>query len=173
MASHLSQQDPGPELQAAFRRHLPQRLRTLLRRARAQCRGGWDCNVLRALHDEIAVLAGACGRYGMLETGERLLALESALALPAAAQAVPDDAANAEIDALLDSLRPHLQPPSPGPTRSDWMPASTAMAARDPFPRCEIPPDKYWLQLGVADVQGVTDAAVANDAPAAQPEPPA
>jgi PleD family two-component response regulator/EAL domain-containing protein (putative c-di-GMP-specific phosphodiesterase class I) len=173
MASHLSQQDPGPELQAAFRRHLPQRLRTLLRRARAQCRSGWDCNVLRALHDEIAVLAGACGRYGMLETGERLLALESALALPAAAQGIPDAAANAEIDALLDSLRPHLQPPSPGPNRSDWMPAAAPLAARDPFPRCEVPPDKYWLQLGIADVQGVTGTVVANDVSAAQPEPPA
>jgi PleD family two-component response regulator/EAL domain-containing protein (putative c-di-GMP-specific phosphodiesterase class I) len=173
MASHLSEQDPGPELQAAFRRHLPQRLRTLLRRARAQCRSGWDCNVLRALHDEIAVLAGACGRYGMLETGERLLALESALALPAAAQGVPDAAANAEIDALLDSLRPHLQAPSPGPSRADGLPDSAPLAARDPFPRCEVPPGKYWLQLGVADVQVVTGTIVANDGPAVQPEPPA
>ncbi|HVU82579.1 MAG TPA: response regulator, partial [Rhodanobacteraceae bacterium] len=170
MASQLSQQDPGPELQAAFRRHLPQRLRTLLRRARAQCRSGWDCNVLRALHDEIAVLAGACGRYGMLETGERLLALESALALPSAAHGVPDAAANAEIDALLDSLRPHLQPPSPGPTRPEWMPAITPSAGRDPFPRCEIPPDKYWLQLGIADVQS---APAVNDAQAAPVEAPA
>jgi len=172
MALQLSQQDPGPELQAAFRRHLPQRLRTLLRRARAQCRSGWDCNVLRALHDEIAVLAGACGRYGMLETGERLLALESALAVPAAAQGVPDAAANAEIDTLLDSLRPHLQPPSPGPNRHDWTPAATPLAARDPFPRCEVPPDRYWLQLGIADVQGVADTIVANDFPSAQTESP-
>lgn len=163
MALSVSQQDPGPELQAAFRRHLPQRLRTLLRRARAQCRSGWDCNVLRALHDEIAMLAGACGRYGMLDTGERLLALESALALPSAAHGVPDAAANAEIDALLDSLRPHLQPPSPGPTRPEWMHGSTLLAARDPFPRCEVPPDKYWLQLGIADVRGASVAG--NDAP--------
>ena len=170
MASQLSQQDPGPELQAAFRRHLPQRLRTLLRRARAQCRSGWDCNVLRALHDEIAVLAGACGRYGMLETGERLLALESALALPSAAHAVPDAAASAEIDALLDSLRPHLQLPSPGPTRPEWMPAVNPTAARDPFPRSEIPLDRYWLQLGIADVQG---APAGNDAQAAPVEAPA
>ena len=172
MASSVSQQDPGPELQAAFRRHLPQRLRTLLRRARAQCRSGWDCNVLRALHDEIAVLAGACGRYGMLETGERLLALEAALALPSATHGVPDAAANAEIDALLDSLRPHLQPPSPGPTRPEWMPAVTPLAARDPFPRCEIPPDKYWLQLGIADVQGapaVNDGHDDQDVPAETP----
>ena len=172
MASQLSQQDPGPELQAAFRRHLPQRLRTLLRRARAQCRGGWDCNVLRAIHDEIAVLAGACGRYGMLETGERLLALESALALPAAAHGIPDAAGSAGIDALLDSLRPHLQPSS-GPARPGWMPAAASLAARDPFPRCEVPPDKYWLQLGIAAVAGVTTAPVQDESHATLPEPPA
>ena len=56
MPSQLSQQKPDAELQEAFRQHLPQRLRTLLRRARAQCRTGWDCNVLHSLHDEIAQL---------------------------------------------------------------------------------------------------------------------
>jgi PleD family two-component response regulator/EAL domain-containing protein (putative c-di-GMP-specific phosphodiesterase class I) len=171
MALQLTQQDPGPELQAAFRRHLPQRLRTLLRRARAQCRAGWDCNVLCALHDEIAVLAGACGRYGMLETGERLLALESALAGPAAVHGIPDAAASAEIDALLDSLRPHLQPPSPGPTPPAWMQAAAPFAARDPFPRCEVPPDKYWMHLGIADVQRTVAANEANGTPASSGEP--
>ncbi len=164
MASQLSEQDPGPELQTAFRRHLPQRLRTLMRRARAQCRTGWDCNVLRALHDEIAVLAGACGRYGMLETGERLLALEAALALPVADHVLPDDATNSQIDALLDSLRPHLQETSPGPTRAAWTQHDTPLAARDPFPRCEVPPEKYWLQLGIVDVHATHAAREANDA---------
>ncbi|TAM93977.1 MAG: response regulator, partial [Rhodanobacteraceae bacterium] len=171
MVLQLSQRDPGPELQAAFRRHLPQRLRTLLRRARAQCRTGWDCNVLRALHDEIAMLAGACGRYGLLETGERLLALESALAVPIAAHGVPDEATNAGIDALLDSLRPHLQQDSPGTALPAWMQDGTPMAAREPFPRCEVPPEKYWLQLGIADVGGAGIATHANDAQVAQPEP--
>lgn len=175
MASQLSQQDPGPELQAAFRRHLPQRLRTLLRRARAQCRSGWDCNVLRALHDEIAMLAGACGRYGMLETGERLLALESALAAPVAAHGVPDADGNAAIDVLLDSLRPHLQQAVPGTAASDWaLRAPLLTAAHDPFPRCEVPPDKYWLRLGIADIRGDEPTRVANEAAAQQAQlPPA
>lgn len=155
MASQLSQQNPDVELQAAFRHHLPQRLRTLLRRARAQCRSGWDCNVLRSLHDEIMQLAGACGRYGMLETGERLLALESALAPAIAAGVVPDAAATASIDALLDSLRPHLQQvPPAGQGLPAWMQEPPA-AARAPFPRCETPPVGYWLQLGIADVGGL------------------
>jgi PleD family two-component response regulator/EAL domain-containing protein (putative c-di-GMP-specific phosphodiesterase class I) len=166
MASQLSQQDPGPELQAAFRRHLPQRLRTLLRRARAPCRSGWDCNVLRALHDEIAMLAGACGRYGMLETGERLLALEAALAAPVAVHGVPDAEGSAAIDALLDSLRPHLQQVAPD---AAVLAASPLAAAHDPFPRCEMPPDKYWLRLGITDIGGAGNERVANEAPVAQP----
>lgn len=171
MALLLSQQNPDAELQAAFRQHLPQRLRTLLRRARAQCRAGWDCNVLRSLHDEIAQLAGACGRYGMLETGERLLALESALAPAVAAHEVPDAATNTRIDALLDSLRPHLQQVSAGPGLPAWMQDAAPAAAKAPFPRCDMPPANYWLQLGLVgdDGEDVTPAA-ANEAAATQPE---
>ncbi|MGN6788694.1 MAG: EAL domain-containing response regulator [Rhodanobacteraceae bacterium] len=172
MASQLSQQKPDAELQAAFRQHLPQRLRTLLRRARAQCRSGWDCNVLRSLHDEIAQLAGACGRYGMLETGERLLALESAMAPAVAANEVPDSAASSEIDALLDSLRPHLQQSLRGPGLPAWMQDPPPVAGKAPFPRCDTPPPGYWLQLGITDASGVAPAAAANEAPAPQPEVP-
>ena len=176
MPSQLSQQKPDAELQEAFRQHLPQRLRTLLRRARAQCRTGWDCNVLHSLHDEIAQLAGACGRYGMLETGERLLALESALAPAVAAGQVPDAATTSEIDALLDSLRPHLQQTARGPGLPAWMQDPPPIAAKAPFPRCEMPPPGYWLQLGISDAGGVVTAA--NDTPASPaaiptlPEPP-
>jgi PleD family two-component response regulator/EAL domain-containing protein (putative c-di-GMP-specific phosphodiesterase class I) len=163
MATQLSEPNSDLELQASFRQHLPQRLRTLLRRARAQCRAGWDCNVLRQLHDEIARLAGACGRYGMLETGERLLALESALAPAVVARAVPDLAASAEIDALLDSLRPHLQQAASGPGLPAWMQEPAPGATRAAFPRCETPPAGYWLQLGIVDGNGVA-ALAANEA---------
>jgi PleD family two-component response regulator/EAL domain-containing protein (putative c-di-GMP-specific phosphodiesterase class I) len=172
MASQLSQQKPDAELQAAFRQHLPQRLRTLLRRARAQCRSGWDCNVLRTLHDEIAQLAGACGRYGLLETGERLLALESALAPAVSANQVPDAAATTGIDALLDSLRPHLQQSSRGPGLPAWMQDPPPIAAKAPFPRCDAPPTGYWLQLGITDAGGAANATAANEAPASQPDMP-
>ena len=163
MASQLSQQKPDAELQAAFRQHLPQRLRTLLRRARAQCRSGWDCNVLHTLHDEIAQLAGACGRYGLLETGERLLAPESALAPAVSANQVPDAAATTSIDALLDSLRPHLQQSSRGPGLPAWMQDPPPIAGKAPFPRCDTPPPGYWLQLGITDAGPVTHAAAANE----------
>lgn len=173
MASQLSQPNTDAELQAAFRRHLPQRLRILLRRARAQCRSGWDCNVLRSLHDEIAQLAGACGRYGVLETGERLLALESALAPALNAGGVPDATATTEIDALLDSLRPYLQQAAAGLGLPVWMNDPPPAASKAPFPRCEMPPAGYWMQLGVADTGPIAEPVqAANDAPAPVPEAP-
>lgn len=173
MATQLSQQNPEAELQASFRRHLPQRLRTLLRRARAQCRSGWDCNVLHSLHDEIGQLAGACGRYGLLETGERLLALESALAPAVAANDVPDAATSSEIDALLDSLRPHLQHVAPGPGLPAWLQEPPQSAVKAAFPRCELPPAGYWLQLGIVDAQAMTEMALAaNETQTAHAEPP-
>lgn len=165
MASQLTQQNPDAELQAAFRQHLPRRLKTLLRRARAQCRTGWDFNVMRSLHDEIGMLAGACGRYGMLETGERLLALEAALAPAVQAGQLPDAAVSAQIDGLLDSLRPHVQNLAPAAGVSAWLRDDGAtLAARGPFPRCEMPPPGYQALLGVADSGANADA----PAPAAE-----
>lgn len=165
MSSQMSRQDPDAELQAAFRRHLPQRLHTLMRRGRAQCRGGWDCNVLRALHDEITLLAGVCGRYGMLEIGGRLLALEAELKPAVESQHLPNATATARIDGLLDGLRPYLQQVSHAPGSSAWQQSETPSVARAPFPRCEMPPPGYRVQTGSAGTQppaAPTDAA--NDA---------
>jgi PleD family two-component response regulator/EAL domain-containing protein (putative c-di-GMP-specific phosphodiesterase class I) len=169
MASRLSQQNPDAELQAAFRQHLPQRLRTLLRRARAQCRGGWDVNVLRSLHDEISQLAGACGRYGMLEAGERLLALESALAPSVEARQIPDAETSARIDGLLDSLRPHLQQTRTHTGPSERMQKTAQAVERAAFPRCEVPPDDYWMQLGIAG-EVIPEPVPAEIGPPAEPE---
>ena len=95
--------DQSAELRNVFLHRLPQRRKTLLRRARAQSRTGWDINVLHLVHDEVANLAGACGRYGQLELGERLLALESTLGPYAQSQQVPEPGMAVQIDALLDS----------------------------------------------------------------------
>ncbi len=163
MASQMSQPNTDAELQTAFRQHFPRRLKTLLRRARAQCRTGWDCNVLRSLHDEIALLAGACGRYGMLEAGDRLLALESTLAPALETGQMPDAATTGQIDGLLDSLRPHLQHLAPAANVSAWLhDDSGARAARDPFPRCEMPPPGYPALLGVPDAGPAPDLPAAN-----------
>jgi diguanylate cyclase (GGDEF)-like protein len=154
MSVQVPERDQSAELRDTFLHYLPQRLKTLLRRARAQSRCGWDINVLHLVHDEVANLVGACGRYGQLELGERLLALESALGPYAQTQRVPDQGAAAQIDALLDSLRPHLEGPNPLPM---WAPAGEAVtepASLDDggmYAQHEVPPPHHWRTLGVAD----------------------
>ncbi len=162
------------ELREAFQRHLPQRLRTLMRRARAQCRSGWDINLMLSLHGEIAQLAGTCGRYGMLEIGARLLELETALAPFVASQRVPDADASARIDTLLDGLRPHLHRGEPTPVSEAASPAGRLQAiaggAGGIQPAFESPPHGYWRRLGIADRAGDDDVPAAPPAGEAMPQ---
>ena len=167
MSVSAPERDQSAELRDAFLHHLPQRLKTLLRRARAQSRTGWDINVLHLVHDEVANLAGACGRYGQLELGERLLALESTLGPYAQSQQVPEPGMAVQIDALLDSLRPHLEGPVSMPI---WAPPPEAVAGPllveqdGAYPLHEAPPPGHWRALGVADF-------VPEPPPPAEPAP--
>ena len=139
----VSERDQSAELRDAFLRYLPQRLKTLLRRTRAQNRDGWDINVLRLLHDEVANLAGACGRYGQLELGERLLALESTLGPYAQAQQLPDVGITDQVNVLLDSLRPHLEdhiPALPAMPLPDSVTGHTHASEDGGYPSHETPP---------------------------------
>src|SRR5574338_438860 len=68
------------ELRLAFVRHLPKRLESLRKRGLRLCTQGWDINALSILFRELQTLAGACGRYGLLDVGERLFAMENFLA---------------------------------------------------------------------------------------------
>lgn len=150
MSVQAPERDQSAELRDAFLHYLPQRLKTLLRRARAQSRSGWDINVLHLVHDEVANLVGACGRYGQLELGERLLALESALGFHAQAQRVPDEGEAAQIDALLDSLRPHLEGHG---TIPQWAPAPGVASPDEDgmYSQHEAPPPHHWRTLGATD----------------------
>ncbi len=157
MQLSIAEPEQSAELRDAFLHHLPQRLKTLLRRARAQSRSGWDINVLHLVQDEVANLAGACGRYGQLELGERLLALEAALAPWTQSQQVPDAAANARIDAVLDGLRPYLEGdapayPRPVPVRV-FTPEPALIEETDGYPLHETPPIGHWRTLGSPDFE--------------------
>ncbi|MEN6540089.1 MAG: EAL domain-containing protein, partial [Mizugakiibacter sp.] len=167
----VEREDPqhGEELRQSFLRFLPQRLKTLLRRARGQCRDGWDVNALRLLHTEFGTLAAACGRYGLLELGERLYALESELAPYVDALEVPDADATARLGSLLDGLRPHIEQDDAGADES------AQARTENGYPLLEIPPPGYWRQLGAPDLAAVPPApdaaASAEAAPAPAPAP--
>ena len=89
------QQIRSEELKGAFLRHLPQRMKILLRRAERQRREGWDVNALYLLETEFARLAEAAGRYGLPEQAAPLQALE-ALQAPMGQVAMLELAARAE-----------------------------------------------------------------------------
>jgi diguanylate cyclase (GGDEF)-like protein len=94
------------ELRQAFLRQLPRRLDAVRARGRRLGESGWDINALILLHEELGVLAGACGRYGQIELSEQLHGLELVLA-PCVEEIVVPDATLcahwlAELDALND-----------------------------------------------------------------------
>ena len=100
------------ELRLAFLRHLPKRLETLRKRGQRLSTQGWDINALTNLFRELQTLAGTCGRYGLLDVGERLFALERFLAPFAEGVALPDAAQSEvfvaqlrELDPLIATLR--------------------------------------------------------------------
>src|SRR6478735_1220541 len=79
----MQQQDDtqqAAELRLAFLRHLPKRLEMLRKRGQRLCDQGWDINALTLLFREVQPLAGACGRYGLLDIGEHLFSIERFLA---------------------------------------------------------------------------------------------
>ncbi|MDE1958932.1 MAG: EAL domain-containing protein [Xanthomonadaceae bacterium] len=152
-------QGHGEELRTAFLRHLPQRLRTLLRRARRQCRDGWDINALILLQREFATLADAAGRYGLLEIGTPLAALEAALAPYAGAGQLPDAAASAVLEPQLDALREQIEDaeliaaaaPAQAAGRRPQLRRSASAAPADGYARMDVPPSGYWRTLGLED----------------------
>ena len=91
----MQQQDDtqqAAELRLAFLRHLPKRLEMLRKRGQRLCDQGWDINALTLLFRETQPLAGACGRYGLLDIGEHLFSIERFLTPFVTLVSVPDQA---------------------------------------------------------------------------------
>ncbi|MDC8013487.1 GGDEF/EAL domain-containing response regulator [Tahibacter soli] len=149
------------ELRQAFLRHLPKRLDTLTRRGLRQARDGWDINTLSLIFREVQTLAGASGRYGLLDLAEKLYAIETALAERVEAVALPDEILTEHIVRLLEDL----QELTCGLIASTPAAASLAGIAPDDLDRTEngyplqlVPPADYWKRFP-APVAAVAPAA--------------
>jgi len=94
------------ELRQAFLRHLPKRLDTLRKRGLRLCTQGWDINALSLLFRELQTLAGACGRYGLLDIGEHLFSLEGFLAPFVEQISIPNANQTETFAGLLGKLEP-------------------------------------------------------------------
>ena len=165
------------ELRLAFLRHLPGRIEQVVRRTGRFCRDGWDINGLSLLQQDVQRLAGASGRYGVLDVSASLNALETLLSDWVARQAVPDAQADTRVRELLATLSPAL-PPSPA--RHPALAAGAVEAEAEASARAdvhfEVAPAQYWHRwTGDAPAPEPTAAvepaagAVASDTAVAEP----
>jgi diguanylate cyclase (GGDEF)-like protein len=149
----MQQQDDtqqAAELRLAFLRHLPKRLDMLRKRGQRLCEHGWDINALTLLFREIQPLAGACGRYGLLDIGEHLFSVERFLAPFVAQVSVPDAAQTEAFANRLRALEPLIASlggtPAEGERGGTPTPAP-ATRERVDFPLQVTPPPEYWRRF--------------------------
>src|SRR5487761_2442522 len=141
------------ELRLAFIRHLPKRLENLRKRGLRLCTQGWDINALSLLFRELQTLAGACGRYGLLDVGERLFAMEGFLAPFMQNVAIPDLAQTETFTMQLTGLdvliaqheERHIDP---AVTQAAQLTVAPARAGS--YPLQVTPPPEYWKRFGPA-----------------------
>jgi diguanylate cyclase (GGDEF)-like protein len=149
----MQQQDDtqqAAELRLAFLRHLPKRLDMLRKRGQRLCEHGWDINALTLLFREIQPLAGACGRYGLLDIGEHLFSVERFLAPFVAQVSVPDAAQTEAFANRLRALEPLIASLGGTPAEGERGGAPTPVPAareRVDFPLQVTPPPEYWRRF--------------------------
>src|SRR5690348_15264429 len=139
------------ELRLAFLRHLPKRLDMLRKRGQRLCGHGWDINALTLLFREIQPLAGACGRYGLLDIGEQLFSIERFLAPFVSQVSVPDAAQTEAFAHRLRALEPLIASlgGSPGEGERGAAASTPVPVARErvDFPLQVTPPADYWRRF--------------------------
>jgi len=175
----MQQQDDtqqAAELRLAFLRHLPKRLEMLRKRGQRLCDQGWDINALTLLFREVQPLAGACGRYGLLDIGEHLFSIERFLAPFVAQVGVPDAGQTQTFAARLRALEPLIASLGAASAEGERAAAPTALAAnaeRVDFPLWVTPPPDYWHRfVRSAPPTAARSVAAAPPKPAAAPVSP-
>lgn len=134
------------ELRQAFLRHLPRRLETLIRRGQRLGLEGWDINALNLLFREVQTLAGACGRYGLLDQGERLFAIENFLLEFVERVAIPDATETQTFQQLLINLQELGETAhAPSPSATDAIDRSD-----NGYPLQLVAPADYWKRFANA-----------------------
>ena len=166
------------ELRLAFVRHLPKRLESLRKRGLRLCMQGWDINALSILFRELQTLAGTCGRYGLLDIGERLFAMESFLASFVREVTIPDQQQTEAFTmqlAGIDVLIAHHQTQYAEPAQVKAEALTVAPAQAGNFPLQVTPPPEYWKRFGAVPAQTAATKpppiSSAVQAPVATPAP--
>ena len=141
------------ELRQAFLKHLPRRIEAVRKRGHRVCRGVWDVNTVTLLFQDVQGLAGAAGRYGLVDASERLFQIERLLEPLIRQLRLPSAEDRSGIEAHLDALVAVAEPPAP-----------TTRSVRDflvPLPERPgylagagqlTPPDEYWRRFSHREV---------------------
>ncbi len=147
-----SQQD---EYRQAFLRHLPKRIEAIEGRVQRYRNDGWDSAGLSLLNDDVQRLAGASGRYDLVEPSQHLLTLENLLGEHVARSTLPNRQQNDRILALLGQISASL---------------TVKPDAKRPATHSEVAPEAYW-QRWVGDAPAPTTPAPAAAPPAVAETP--
>ena len=143
----LDDSQQNAELRQAFLRHLPRRLDTLIRRGHRLGREGWDINALSLLFREVQTLAGACGRYGLLDLGERLFALENFLIDFVERVAIPDADQTGVFMRLIDELHVLSEQSTESEPVADPNATDGIDRSDNAYPLQLVPPVEYWKRF--------------------------
>jgi len=155
------------ELRQVFVKTLPKRLETVHRRARRLTMQGWDVNVLTVFFQDVQALAGACGRYGVLDAGEVLFGIETFVAPYLENVSLPDDEARPQFQRAIDALGALIAKHVPEKVAVTSPGVMPLVAERGGIQTLVVPPREYWRRWGVGDVDSALAAAPATPAAAA------
>ena len=145
------------ELRQAFLKHLPRRIDAVRKRGHRVCRGVWDVNTVTLLYQDVQGLAGAAGRYGLVEASERLFQVERLLDPLIRQLQMPSAEDRSAIEAQLDSLVGAGEPPTLVVRRMrDFVVAAPERSATTHASSLLTPPDEYWRRFSHRDVAVLT-----------------
>lgn len=141
------------ELRQAFLKHLPRRVEMVRKRGHRVCKGVWDVNTVTLLYQDVQGLAGASGRYGLLEASERLYQIERLLEPFIRQLRMPSADDRLQIEQQLEALVAAAEPPTP--TVRSARELHVAAPERVPasvIPSSLRPPEEYWRRFSHREV---------------------
>lgn len=154
-SGHMLRAEETPqnaEHKQAFLKFLPKRLETLVKRGRRLLMGGWDINALNVLFQEVQTLAGAAGRYGLVDIAELLFAIEVTLAPSIEAVALPDDETTEKFSQQLAQMLRFVG--REGAEPNGRAAAATKVAPiKSHVPLMVTPPNNYWQRWASATME--------------------
>ncbi len=145
------------ELRQAFLKHLPRRAEAIRKRGLRICKGDWDVNTVTLLYQDVQGLAGAAGRYGLVDGSEKLFQIERALEPLIKQLRLPESADKQQIALLLDGLIEVANPPAPQIRNPrDFVVAPPDKLAGSNVPLFLRPPEDCWRRFSQSDISLIT-----------------